>query len=116
LLQQWPDEAFAQLKITESTAIAILTHDPKIDDPALQSVLRSPAFYIGALGTRKTHGTRLERLRGMGFSDAELARIPAPIGLPIGTQIPEEIALAVMAQIVQKRHEIQPATSVVATA
>ena len=116
LLQQWPDEAFAQLKINESTAIAILTHDPKIDDPALQSVLRSPAFYIGALGSRKTHGTRLERLRVLGFSDAELARIHAPIGLPIGAQIPEEIALAVMAQIVQTRHAIQAATRAIATA
>ena len=104
LLQSWPDEAFAQLKLNESVAVAILTHDPKIDDPALQSVLRSPVFYIGALGSRKTHSTRIERLRGEGFTQQEIERIHSPIGLQIDAQIPEEIALAIMAQIVKMRH------------
>jgi xanthine dehydrogenase accessory factor len=104
LIRAWPEEAFAQVKLNESTAVAILTHDPKIDDPALQSILRSPVFYIGALGSRKTHGKRLERLREAGFEPAELARIHAPIGLEIDAQTPEEIALAVMAQIVKVKH------------
>lgn len=109
LLRAWPEEAFAQLKVTENMAVAILTHDPKIDDPALQSVLRSPAFYIGALGSRKTHGTRMARLRDEGFAQPELDRIHAPIGLQIDAQTPEEIALAIMAQIVKARHGVRVA-------
>jgi xanthine dehydrogenase accessory factor len=104
LLRAWPDEAFAQIKLNENMAIAILTHDPKIDDPALQSVLRSPGFYIGALGSRKMNGTRMARLREAGFAQHELDRIHAPIGLQIDAQTPEEIALAILAQVVKVRH------------
>lgn len=113
LLRSWPEDAFAQLHINENTAVAILTHDPKIDDPALQCVLRSPAFYIGALGSRKTHDKRLTRLREAGFSQPELARIHSPIGLAsLDAQTPEEIALAVMAQIVQVRNAIPSAVAI----
>jgi xanthine dehydrogenase accessory factor len=109
LVQSWPEEAFAGLKLNENSAVAILTHDPKIDDPALHSVLRSPAFYIGALGSSKTHGQRLQRLRAAGFARSEVERIHAPIGLEIDAQTPEEIALAIMAQIVKVRHAVQVA-------
>jgi xanthine dehydrogenase accessory factor len=109
LVQSWPEEAFADLKVNENSAVAILTHDPKIDDPALLSVLRSPAFYIGALGSRKTHAQRLERLRAAGFAQHDLDRIHAPIGLEIGAQTPEEIALAIMAEIVMARHRVHVA-------
>jgi xanthine dehydrogenase accessory factor len=115
LLRSWPDEAFAHLKLTANSAVAILTHDPKIDDPALQLVLRSPAFYIGALGSRKTHAKRLDRLHAAGFTPSEVERIYAPIGLDIDAQTPEEIALAVMAQIVKARNALaHPVTPTVA--
>lgn len=103
LLQLWPQKAFAQLRVTENTAVALLTHDPKIDDPALHLVLNSPAFYIGALGSRKTHAKRVARLAQAGFTPEQISRIHAPIGLDIKAQTPEEIALAVMAEIVGVR-------------
>jgi len=103
LIQAWPDKALTELELTASTAVAVLTHDPKIDDPALLVALRSPAFYVGALGSRKTHARRRQRLLQAGLSDAQLDRIHAPIGLDLGGRSPEEIALAVMAQIVQAR-------------
>ena len=103
LIQAWPEKAFAEVKITEETAVALLTHDPKIDDPALNIILKAKPFYIGALGSKKTHAKRVERLRGYGFADTEIGRIHAPIGLDIGSQTPEEIALAIMAEIVQAR-------------
>jgi xanthine dehydrogenase accessory factor len=103
LVRAWPEEAFAQLSPHGNMAVALLTHDPKIDDPALKMVLRSQAFYIGALGSRKTHSARVERLRAEGFQDHEIERIYAPIGLRIDAQTPEEIALAVMAEIVKVR-------------
>jgi xanthine dehydrogenase accessory factor len=87
-----------------STAIVTLTHDPKLDDPALIAALRSPVFYIGALGSRKTHARRLDRLREAGFGEADLARIHAPVGLPIGAVSPGEIAVSIMAEIVAARH------------
>lgn len=101
LIQAWPEKAFKEVVVTTETAVALLTHDPKIDDPALKVVLNSPAFYIGALGSRSTHAKRKERLREMGFSETAVARIHAPIGLDIGATTPEQIALAVMAEIVQ---------------
>lgn len=104
LLRSWPEEAFAQLTISENTAITLLTHDPKIDDPALKQTLRTPAFYIGALGSRKTHAKRVERLREAGFTPQEIERIHAPIGIEIDAQTPEQIALAVMAQVVKARN------------
>ncbi|WP_420627186.1 XdhC family protein [Candidatus Leptofilum sp.] len=103
LIQAWPDKAFEQVEITEETAVALLTHDPKIDDPALKIILKTKPFYIGALGSKKTHAKRVERLRGYGFSEVEIGRIHAPIGLDIAAQTPEEIALAIMAEIIQAR-------------
>lgn len=100
LIQAWPDEAFGQLRITSSTAIASLTHDPKIDDPALSRALRSPAFYVGALGSRKTHKSRSQRLLDAGIPQESISRIRGPIGLSIGARTPEEIAVSIMAEII----------------
>ena len=99
LSHDWPDEALATSPLTSRSAIVALTHDPKLDDPGLVAALRSPAFYIGALGSRTTHARRLERLRNNGFSEAELARIHGPIGLNIGARSPAEIAVAVLAEM-----------------
>ena len=96
----WPREELAELGIDPRTAIVSLTHDPKLDDPALAASLASPAFYIGALGSRKTMAARLERLRAAGFGDDELARICGPVGLDIGARTPAEIALSIIAQVV----------------
>jgi xanthine dehydrogenase accessory factor len=104
LIQAWPDDAFTQINLTRSTAVAMLTHDPKIDDPASKIVLASRAFYIGVLGSRKTHEQRRQRLLQAGLSESQLARLLGPIGLEIGAKTPEEIALAVMAQIVAARN------------
>jgi len=104
LIQAWPDEALAQITVTRSTAVAMLTHDPKLDDPALKIVLPSAAFYVGALGSRKTQDQRRRRLLDAGLSEAQLARLHGPIGIDIGAKTPEEIALAVMGQIVAARH------------
>ncbi|MFO1148539.1 MAG: XdhC family protein [Alsobacter sp.] len=95
----WPDVVLPKLGVDRYTAFVALTHDPKIDDPALDIALRSECFYIGALGSRKTHGGRVERLRARGFDDATIARIKAPIGLPIGAISPAEIALSIMGEI-----------------
>lgn len=100
LLTDWPDEALASLGLDSYTAFVALTHDPKIDDPALEAALRSDCFYIGALGSRKTHGRRLERLVAAGFDAAATQRIHAPIGLDIGAVSPAEIALAILGEIV----------------
>jgi xanthine dehydrogenase accessory factor len=99
LSHEWPDEALAAKPLTARSAIVALTHDPKLDDPALTVALRSPAFYIGALGSKQTHARRLERLREAGFSDAELARIHGPIGLKIGAKSPAEIAVSVLGEM-----------------
>ena len=101
LIQLWVDEAFEQIKINPSTAIAVLTHDPKIDDPAIKLALNSSAFYVGALGSKNTNAKRRERLLSDGVSESQMDKVRAPIGLDIGAQNPEEIALAVMSQIVQ---------------
>jgi xanthine dehydrogenase accessory factor len=100
LIQAWPAEALAGLRLTAGTAIVTLSHDPKIDDPALAAALDSPAFYVGALGSRKTHAGRRERLLARGATEEALGRIHAPVGLDIGAATPEEIALAVMAEVV----------------
>lgn len=105
LIQAWPGEAFAEIELTPSTAVAMLTHDPKIDDPALKIALPSPAFYVGALGSRTTQANRRERLADAGLAEDELARLHGPIGLDLGAELPEEIALAVMAEIVAARNE-----------
>jgi len=101
---EWPDEALEVLKPDQRTAIVTLTHDPKLDDPALDRALRSRAFYIGALGSRKTHAARLGRLRELGHGDAALARIHGPVGLAIEAVTAPEIALAILAEIVAIRH------------
>ena len=99
LFADWPDVALPPLNIDRYTAFVALTHDPKIDDPALLHALSRDCFYIGALGSRKTHGRRLDRLRAQGVSDEALSRICAPIGLHIGAVSPAEIAVAIMAEI-----------------
>ncbi len=104
LKHDWPDEAMAALDPDRRTAIVTLTHDPKLDDPALSVALKSAAFYIGSLGSRRTHARRLERLREAGFSETELARIEAPIGLDIGAVSPAEIAISIMAEITAILH------------
>ncbi len=99
LYAEWPDEVLAKMKLDERSALLALTHDPKIDDPALAVALSSPCFYIGALGSRKTQGLRRERLRGRGFDDQALARIHGPIGIDIGARGAPEIAIAIMAEV-----------------
>jgi xanthine dehydrogenase accessory factor len=101
LVAEWPDEAFEVLKPDRRTAVVTLTHDPKIDDPALTSALRSQAFYIGALGSKRTHAARLGRLKEAGFDDAALKRIRGPVGLDIGAVSPAEIAVSILAQITE---------------
>ncbi len=99
VLAEWPDLALPKLHLDPATAFVALTHDPKIDEPALQAALKAGCFYIGALGSRKTHAKRLERLRALGIKDDALARIHAPIGLSIGAASPPEIAVAILAEI-----------------
>lgn len=99
LIAEWPDVALPPLNIDHYTAFVALTHDPKIDDPALLHAFARDCFYIGALGSKKTHAKRLERLKGQGASDADLGRIHAPIGLAIGAVSPSEIAVSIMAEI-----------------
>jgi xanthine dehydrogenase accessory factor len=101
LIAEWPDVALPPLNADHYTAFVALTHDPKIDDPALQHALSRECFYIGALGSKKTHAKRVTRLKEAGLSDAAIARIHAPIGLPIGAVSPAEIALAIMGEITQ---------------
>jgi xanthine dehydrogenase accessory factor len=99
VIAEWPDVALPPLGVDRYTAFVALTHDPKIDDPALAHALSRDCFYIGALGSKKTHARRLDRLKAGGISEAALARIHAPIGLPIGAVSPPEIAVAIMAEI-----------------
>ena len=105
VIAEWPDVALPPLNVDHYTAFVALTHDPKIDDPALLHALARDCFYIGALGSRKTHARRLERLKQEGLSDADLTRIHAPIGLDIGAVSPAEIAVAIMAQITERLRE-----------
>jgi xanthine dehydrogenase accessory factor len=101
LVTDWPDEAMAALAPDARTAIVTLTHDPKLDDPALKAALASPAFYIGALGSKKTHAARVARLSEAGFTESGIARIHGPVGLAIGAKSPAEIAIAIMAEITE---------------
>jgi xanthine dehydrogenase accessory factor len=100
----WPADALAELDVDEGTYVVVLTHDEKIDDPALVYACRSPARYIGALGSRRTHARRCERLAELGLTEAELARIHAPIGISIGARTPEEIAISIAAELVTARN------------
>ncbi len=100
LVTEWPDEALAALRPDARTAVVALTHDPKFDDPALIAALASDAFYVGVLGGRKNQATRLERLRGQGVTEAQLARIHGPVGLDIGAVTPAEIAVSILADII----------------
>ncbi len=100
LIADWPDAALEQVPLDRYTAFVALTHDPKIDDPALEAALRSDCFYVGALGSRKTHARRIERLQAVGFGGDDIARIRAPIGLNIGAVSPAEIALSIVGEIV----------------
>lgn len=102
LLDRWPDEAFALLSPDARTAVVLLTHDPKIDDPALLAVLPTPAFYVGALGSTRTHAKRLQRLADAGVEEAQRLRIHGPAGLDIGARTPAEIAISVLAQMTQQ--------------
>jgi xanthine dehydrogenase accessory factor len=104
ILQAWPDDALSQLSLPPSTYVAILTHDPKFDEPALLGTLETNARYIGAVGSRKTNADRRQRLIDAGVSDASLARIRGPIGLDIGAETPEEMAISILAEIIAMRH------------
>jgi len=101
ILHDWPDAALDALAPDARTAVVTLTHDPKLDDPAILRALASPAFYIGCLGSRRTHAARLERLAAAGLAPEALARLHAPLGLPIGATSPAEIALSALAQVTQ---------------
>ncbi len=101
IMTDWPDAALSALKPDARTAVVLLSHDPKLDDPALRIVLQSKAFYIGALGSKKTNAKRVERLMAAGISDAQIARIHAPIGAAIGAKSPAEIAISILAQMIQ---------------
>ncbi len=98
----WPDEAIEAIGIDTRTAVVTLSHDPKIDDPALTVSLASEAFYIGALGSKRTHAKRVDRLKEAGFSDADIAKIHSPIGADIGSKSPPEIAISIMAEITER--------------
>jgi xanthine dehydrogenase accessory factor len=108
LSTDWPDEAIGRAPPDSRTAVITLTHDPKLDDPALIAALKSGAFYIGALGSRKTNALRQDRLRAEGFDDRAIARIHGPIGLALGGRSPAEIAIATLAQATQVLHETDP--------
>ena len=101
---EWPDDGMRDLDPDRRTAVVTLTHDPKLDDPGIEVALKSDAFYIGALGSRKTHAARVERLTAAGFSETEIARIHAPVGLSIGSVSPAEIAISILAQVTDVLH------------
>jgi xanthine dehydrogenase accessory factor len=102
LSHEWPDEALAKPPLGPRSAVVVLTHDPKIDDPALLAALQSDCFYIGALGSKKTHAARLARLNSLGLEDEQLARIHGPVGLAIGARSPAEIAVSVVAEMTMR--------------
>ena len=100
ILTEWPGQALEQLDLDGRTAVVTLTHDPKLDDPALDVALASPVFYIGSLGSKKTHRARLERLASRGFSETDRERIRGPVGLSIGSVTPAEIAVSILAEVI----------------
>ena len=102
IINEWPDEALGELGKDHRTALVVLTHDPKLDDPALEYALTSDYFYIGALGSKYTHAQRVERFRTKGFSEKDIARIHGPVGLNIGSATPAEIAVSILAEMIQQ--------------
>ena len=104
LIAEWPDDALERIKLDRYTAVCLLTHDPKIDDPALIAALKADCFYIGALGSKRTHAKRMARLAELGHNEHAMARIHAPVGLDLGGRTAPEIAVSVMAEIVAARH------------
>ncbi len=106
LIQEWPQHALPEMKLDRSAYVAVLTHDPKLDDPTLQIALRSDASYVGALGSRRTNRQRIKRLREAGLSQEQISRLHAPIGFDIGGRSPEEIAVSIMAEIIQVRNSL----------
>jgi xanthine dehydrogenase accessory factor len=104
IVRAWPDDALAEIEVTASTYVAILTHDPKFDEPALLGTLGTPARYIGAVGSRKTNRDRRERLVAAGVAPEKLARVRGPIGLNIGAETPEETAVSILAEVIAVRH------------
>ena len=105
IINKWPDEAFKEIKTNENTALIALTHDPKIDDPALQHALKKNFYYIGALGSKKTHENRCQRLKEAGFSDEQINSIHGPIGIKLGGRSAPEIALSIIAQLVSETYK-----------
>ena len=106
VINSWPEECFDQLDLNSRTAIVTLTHEPNLDDPALNYALNSSCFYVGALGSKKTHSNRLQRLKKQKFNDKDLKRINGPIGLPINASKPNEIAISIMSEIIASlRHQ-----------
>ena len=102
VINKWPDEAFTEIKTDQNTALIALTHDPKIDDPALQHALKKDFFYIGALGSKKTHVNRCARLKESGFTDEQINKIFGPIGIKLGGKSAPEIALSIISQLVSE--------------
>ena len=102
IIEEWPSTALSQISIDRNTAIVLLAHDPKLDDPALEIALNSDAFYIGALGSKKTHAARIDRMKGLGFGLDSTNRISGPIGLDIGANNPAEIAISILAEIISE--------------
>ncbi len=105
IINKWPNEAFDEIETNSSTALVTLTHDPKIDDPALQYALKNKFFYIGALGSKKTHEKRCSRLVEAGFKKVELEKINGPIGIKLGGKSPSEIALSIISQLVSEKYK-----------
>ena len=107
IIKDWPEEALEDFNIDNRTAVVTLTHDPKLDDAALSAALKSNAFYIGSLGSKKTHNARIQRLKIANFNDKDINKIHGPIGLSIGAKSPEEIAVAIISEIVATLHNIE---------
>ena len=107
IVNEWPEEALIDFKIDNRTAVVTLTHDPKLDDSALYAALNSKAFYIGSLGSKKTHNARIERLKIAGFNENAIKKIHGPVGLSIGAKSPQEIAISIMSELIQCRHDFE---------
>ena len=105
IINKWPEEAFKEIETNSNTALIALTHDPKIDDPALQHALKNKFYYIGALGSKKTHESRCQRLKDAGFSETEINSIHGPVGIKLGGRSAPEIALSIIAQLVAETHK-----------